>query len=612
MSNIFEQALVAHQAGDFPRAEQLYRKILAAHPKDFDALHMLGVVHAQGGRLPEAARLIGRALKIRPDDPQALYNLGNALLSMDRLEEALACFDRVLAASPGYADAHNNRGIVLQKMDRLDDSLDSYDKALTLNPHYADAHNNRGNVLQKMNRLDESLESYDKALALKPDYADAHNNRGYVLHAMNRFDEALVSYEKALKIRPGYVEAYNNQGKALSALGRSGEAVASFNEALRLQPDDHGAKLNLAIELAYNGDYEAARALCQEAITLKPDFALGYHFFSTLKKFTPQDPQIAKLEALLNAVDSNGTESMHLNFALAKAYEDIEEVDRAFACLQRGNRIRKIETGYRIDDDRQTFSLIKSLFQDGPLEEADAGQGDKQPVFIVGMPRSGTTLVEQVLASHSKMHGAGELVYLRNLVWPILGEAAKNPRCLTEGGRIEALRAGYLAKLEALKVTERQVIDKEPGNFLCIGFIFAAFPEARVINVNRNPIAVGWSLYKHHFSASHMNYSCDLSDIAEYIGLYSDLMTFWDGLFPNRIHHVDYETLTEDQEKETRRLLAYCGLDWEDACLDFQNTERVVRSISNAQVRQAMYTGSSEAWLPFKPHLGPLIDAFGR
>jgi tetratricopeptide (TPR) repeat protein len=600
---------VSENPSRLDEALESFDKVLTIQPDNPEAHNNRGIVLGGMNRLDEALESFDKALVIHSGYGDAHNNRGNVLRKLGRLEESLESFDKVLTMRPDNPEAHNNRGMVLGEMNRLEEALESFDKALVIHSDYADAHNNRGNVLRKLNRLEESLESFDKVLTMRPDNPEAHNNRGIVLGEMNRLEEALKSFDKALVIHSDYGDVYNKRGNVLRKLSRLDEALESFNRALTLQPDDVNTKVNLAAALAHSGDYSAAVAHCEEAIALNPDYALGHRFLSRLKKFMPGDPHITQMEALLNAAGLNDTDAIQLNFALAKAYEDIKEVDRAFACLQRGNRLCKAESGYQTDHDRQMFSVIQSLFRDGPLEEIKSAQSNKRPIFVLGMPRSGTTLVEQILASHSQVFGAGELIHLQDLASPVVGEATKNPRFLLDGDRIESIRIGYLARLEALNVPEWLVTDKMPSNFRYIGFIFAAFPEARVININRNAVAVGWSIYKHHFSASSVHYKYDLTDIAEYFALYSNLMKFWRGLFPDRILDVDYEGLTEDQEKQTRRLLAYCGLDWEDACLDFHNTERVVQTLSHAQVREPMYTGSSDAWLAFKAHLGPLIDA---
>ena len=275
LSETFSTALAAHQAGDLSKAEQLYRRILKAHPKHFDALHLLGVIHAQRDRFPEAARLMARALKIRPDDEQALYNLGNALLPLQRPEKALTCFDRVLEIRPDHADAHNNRGNALQELSRLDEALKAYDRALTVHPDHADAHNNRGNALQELSRLDEALKAYDRALTVHPDYADAHNNRGYVLQVMGRLNEALKSYDKALTIRPDYVEAHNNRGNAVQELNRFDEALESYDRALKTHPDYAEAHNNRGNVLRRLGRLQDSLASYEKALEIEPDNADG-------------------------------------------------------------------------------------------------------------------------------------------------------------------------------------------------------------------------------------------------------------------------------------------------------------------------------------------------
>ena len=320
------------------------------------------------------------------------------------------------------------------------------------------------------------------------------------------------------------------------------------------------------------------------------------------------------MEALYTHADTSELDQVQLSFALAKAYEDLADYDKSFQYLKAGNCVRKKQLNYHIDDERKLISKIRWIFTSASLPCAFAGAGKPsiQPIFIVGMMRSGTSLVEQILASHSQVHGAGELRTVYNLVRPLLkkrgDEKAKQPLSRRE---IKALRDAYLSALHALKVPEKIITDKMPLNFRWIGFILCAFPEAKIIQLNRDPRATCWSNYKHYFFDKGNGYTYDLQDLAEFHKLYIDLMAFWRERFPNTIYELGYEDLTENQQAETRKLLAFCDLDWQPQCLDFHNTKRPVRTMSATQVRQKMYQGSSEAWRKYAAHLQPLIKGLG-
>jgi hypothetical protein len=306
-------------------------------------------------------------------------------------------------------------------------------------------------------------------------------------------------------------------------------------------------------------------------------------------------------------------DKMHLGFALGKAFDDIGDAERAFRYFLKGNHLRKKELGYDIGSDKRLFSLIKSIFETGELktpEEIEPVTGHKkQPIFIVGMPRSGTTLAEQILASHSQVFGAGELDILNKIAISTLNDFKNNRSEKLTNDEIVSIWEMYFAELNKIGGDEPNITDKMPLNFRWIGFILTNMPEAKVINLQRDPIATCWSVFKHYFSSKGTGYAYDLVDVAEHYKMYVSLMDFWRAKFPNQIFDLNYEALTENQEKETRKLLKYCDLEWEEQCLEFHKTERAVKTASSAQVRQAMYQGSSEAWRKYEAHIQPMIRA---
>ncbi|MDC0221795.1 sulfotransferase, partial [Gammaproteobacteria bacterium] len=318
------------------------------------------------------------------------------------------------------------------------------------------------------------------------------------------------------------------------------------------------------------------------------------------------------------AATTSDNDRTHLSFALAKAHEDLKDYAASFHYFKIANDLIKKRIGYSIDNERKVFEGTKKLFSP-QIPSVSASESTVCPIFIVGMPRSGTTLTEQILASHSMVHGAGELTVmgekLASLLEPKLNDPSMPGFSIEE---VQGIREGYLKELEALGVSEQVIVDKMPTNFRSIGAIISAFPEAKIVHTNRDPMAVCWSNYKHFFvasmsgSARAIGFSSDLDDLAEYYKLYLDLMAFWRERFPGRIYDLDYESLTLNQEDETRRLLEFCELDWEDNCLDFHENRRAVRTASLSQVRKKIYTGSSEAWKKYEKYLEPLKNKLSR
>jgi len=566
------------------------------------------------GNLEAAVASYKQALKIKPDYVEVHNNLGTALFDLGQLDAALASFRRVLKIRPDYAEAHHNLANVLRDLGQSDAAAKSYRRVLKINPYHAEAYNNLGVIFKNSDRFDKAVASFERALEIRPDYFDALNNLGNAFRNLGQLDSAVASFERALEIKPDEAMAHHNLGMALRDIGQLDAAVASFERALVIKPDDAPAHHNLGHALRDTGQLDAAVASYQRALEIKPDYPAVYNDLSTLKTYTPDDAQINLLENLLSDSKADESDRMHLCFALAKVYDDTGEYDRSFDYLREANRLRKKELNYNIGDAERSFSRAREIYGSQAFDTAlSDGHTAIQPVFIVGMPRSGTSLVEQILASHSNVYGGGELGVMDRLLMsltlklpePVVGQNGRQPY----QSEIDTLRNIYLEVLTSLNVPEKIVTDKTPHNFIWLGFIMAAFPTAKIINLNRDPRAVCWSMYKHYFTSESLGYAYDMEDLAQFYKLYIEQISYWREHLPNAIYDVCYEDLTENQETETRKLLEFCELDWEEHCLSFHKTKRVVKTASAAQVRQKMYKGSSEAWKKYEAQLQPLIKS---
>ncbi len=337
---------------------------------------------------------------------------------------------------------------------------------------------------------------------MRPGYAEAHASLGNALGDIGRHEEAVSSYRSALHIQPGFAQWHNNLGNALYDLGKYAEAAASYAEALRL----------------------------------KPDFAEAHYNLSLVRTYDRGDAQLTQMMTRLASPGLPETEAMHLRFALGKACEDLGDMEAAFAHLLEGNRLKKKALGYDIGVDIEQFKHIKSLFNAAALPVLpDTGSCPgtaKRPIFIVGMPRSGTTLVEQILASHSRVHGGGERETLGRILNPVLREMAASDNPRMDPGQLDNLRDTYLGELQSLPAGAPYVTDKMPANFKWIGFLLAAIPGVKVVHLQRDPAATCWSIFKHQFGGAGNAYAYDLVDVAEYFRLYTDLMDFWRKEFP--------------------------------------------------------------------------------
>ena len=467
-------------------------------------------------------------------------------------------------------------------------------------------------------KLQEAVQAYNRVIQLKPDHAEAYNNRGSTLYNHGQLEGAIKDYEKAIQLKPDFGPAYANRGGIKHEIGDSESALKDLNRAIELSPGNANAYKNKAIISTERGKFTEGVAHLEKALEIDPAFADAHRTLSQYKKYKADDPHIPLMEKLVEAATTNDNDRTHLSFALAKAHDDLKDYAASFHYIKIANDLIKKRIGYSIDNERKVFEGTKKLFS-RQIPSVSASESTVCPVFIVGMPRSGTTLTEQILASHSMVHGAGELTTMGELIGPLVEQKLNDPKMpditLEE---VQGIREGYLKAIKALEVSEQVITDKMPANFRLIGLIISAFPEAKIVHMNRDPMAVCWSNYKYYFAAlmsgsgRALGFSSDLDDLAEYYKLYLDLMAFWRERFPGRIYDLDYESLTLNQEDETRRLLEFCELDWEDNCLDFHETSRVVKTASLSQVRKKIYTGSSEAWKKYEKYLEPLKNKLNR
>ena len=394
---------------------------------------------------------------------------------------------------------------------------------------------------------------------------------GITLQEQGKLEEAIEAYNKALAIKPDYAEAYNNMGNALKEQGKLEEAIEAYNKAL----------------------------------AIKPDYAEAHRHLSQLTKYSSDIAQISEVEALLQQADINDSDRCNLFYTNAKMQEDLGDLSAAYASYVAGGGLRQKLLKYEFKQDEHLFGRIKRTapkFKDVALN-ATGEPIRHTPIFILGMPRSGTTLVEQIVSSHTEVTGAGELDYVSQFGTKLVaGLTTPTLEVVSE------FRKRYLTELAKRAEGQAFVTDKMPQNFQHIALICAAIPEAKIVHVQRSAEATCWSNFKHYFASKGLGYSYNLRDTIAYYWLYKDLMHFWSQSYSDRIYNLDYDKLTEDQEPETRRLIEYLGLNWEEACLAPQNNKRSVKTASQQQVRKKVYKGSSQAWRKYEPFLDGVFD----
>lgn len=546
-------------------AEQL----AARFPKTAQIHNILSVAYNAAGDCYAAVDSAEQAIRIQPDYNKAFLNLGNALANLGDHDRALESYRQAVRIDPEFSEGHLNLGSFLHAIHRDIEALEHLESAIRLKPGYFKAYNNLGQAQMEIGLHDEAIANLEKAIELKPDYAEAYSNLGCAWLEIAQYDAGIANLEKAIELKPDYAGAYNNLAGALLHIGRKNEAIESFSRA----------------------------------IELRPAFAEAYRQLAELITFSADEPAYRQMRACLTSGELTDVQQMHLCFGLAKAEDDMGNVDASFQYLKQANQIRCDSYNYDIEEDRNLFQRIRQTFSVSSSQQAIQAPVDSHvPIFVLGMPRSGTTLVEQILSSHSAVYGAGEVPALHHAVNKSGWDTGR-----VDNSQLQSLRTHYLDWMHGLGTHAQCITDKTTLNFLWIGFILQALPEAKIVHIKRDPIATCWSIFRLYFETGAHGYGYDMNSLTEYYKMYQELMVFWEDRFPGRIHHIQYETLTENQEEETRKLLAYCGLSWQEQCMDFHLSKRAVATASNQQVRQKMYQGSSAAWRKYEAHLQPMI-----
>jgi tetratricopeptide (TPR) repeat protein len=640
------KAVQYHQAGQLQNAEDIYRQIIKNEPENANANHLLGVLALQVGKNDIAVQFISkaiekdssqysyysslgdafhrqgeldgaiesyrRALSINPGSVQAYGNLGNALRDQGKLDEAIESYEKVLSIQPDSAQAHYSLGVALKDQGRLDDAIESYRRALNINPDFAEAHHAIGRAFKHQGQRDDAIESYRRALSVKSDYSQAHNNLGIALDEQGKLDDAIESYRRALSINPNFAQAYGNLGNALKDQGKPDDAIKSYKKALNINPDLAEVHNNLGILLHEHGRRDDAIESYQKALSIRPNFAEAHRHLACVTRHT-EHVQTQKMISLYKEPHINDNQRMHLAFGLGKAFEDLGDHEESFKFILEGNRLRRNTFSYNTLEDKELFNDLKNVFGD-QLFRRNVGSGcvDNTPIFIIGMLRSGSTLVEQILASHPLVYGAGELDQLAQMTIHSCETLVDNrfPNCVTKLSpeNLAMLGAHYVRAVKQYSGSARYITDKTLLNFRFVGMIKLILPNAKIIHCKRDPRDTCLSVFKNYFTDLH-KYAHDLSELGQYYKLYQGLMEHWHSILPGYIFDIQYEDIVGNQDAETRRLLEYCELPWDEACLSFYNTVRPVRTVSVEQVRRPIYNSSVGLWRQYEKHLEPLLNA---
>jgi tetratricopeptide (TPR) repeat protein len=582
MATISEALAIAlrhHQAGQLQSAEWIYRQVLQAEPDNADAIHLLGLIAHQTGRLAEA----------------------------------VACYRRVIELQPGCADVHSNLGNALKELGKLDEAAACCRRALELKPDLAEAHNNLGNTLRDQGKPDEAAACYLRALALKRDFAEAHNNLGIVFEDQGKPAEAAACCRRALELKPGYAEAHNNLGVALKAQEKPREAAACYRRALELKPDFAEAHGNLGAVLVEMGDLVGAQRCFRTALQYNPRFAFAHYKLAELLGGKLPAEELSAARRLLEDPALADAPRLLLHFGLAQILDARGQYAEAARHLDRANALEQSERrkqGREYDPiEHASFiaRMIAACTPDFFRRVRGFGSESELPVFVVGLPRSGTTLVEQILAGHPRVFAAGEIKLVNDTMAALGGQGGECTEGLRRLDRPTALRLAsrHLERLRALDPAALRIVDKLPENYFCLGPLASLFPRAKFIHCRRDVRDVAVSCWMTHFR--EVRWANSPEHIVSRFLEYRRVIEHWRKVLPVPWLDVDYEETVADLEGVARKLVAWCGLPWEPSCLAFHQGRRRIGTASAVQVRQPVYQTSVGRWRHYEQVFAPWL-----
>ncbi len=641
----FDRALSFLGNGDAALCADICRSTLDDYPNDSRMRCLLATALNRQHQFAEAEVELRSVLEQHPEIPKAHLELGHALFGQGRGLDALACFEKVAQLTPDKSVAHLDLSVALSKVGkeraarqaleqsfrldpgrkdllmgaehqragRFEDAERVYRGVIAREPNNVTAVRLLGSLASETRRHGIALRQLRKAVEMKPDYFSAWVDLGRELSEQELFEECEEALRHAIRLEPRLPHPQTLLGSMLAKAGRYDEALAAYEVALEMQPDFSGSLAGMGHLLRTIGRTDEAIAAYRQCIKNHPAFGEAYWSLANLKTFRFTDEELATMEKNVDSDRLLEETKVCLNFALGKAYEDRGEYDRAFGHIDRGNAMRRVNENY---DPVQTEvihdRIIDTFSAEFIAEKGGHGDPDPSPIFIVGLPRSGSTLIEQILASHSQVEGTHELADLPRVIRSINQENPNGtlyPEAFRqfEPEKFQELGKQYLDATQRHRSGVPRFTDKMPNNFPSVGMLQLLLPNAKIVNARRHPLDSCMGSYKQLFFKGQA-FSYDLVEIGEYYLEYQRLMDYWHETLPGRVLDVQYEQMVGDQQTQTRRLLEYCELPWEDNCLRFYENKRAVNTASSEQVRQPIYSKSVNSWRRYEAGLAPLIE----
>lgn len=612
-----QKALIYFNKKKYPQAGKIYREIYKASPQDTESCYMLGRIANRLGQYQEACDWLQKALKIEPHAHLALVELGNACKGQQNLPAAEIAYKQSLEKNPHCFEAWLGLGNVYQHNSQYRAALGAFQKALQANPDEAEPHYQSGKILLNEGNTYAAIAAFTRALKLQPRHAGAQAGLGECHYQDARFENAIEYYRQSLKLQPRDPDTRTKLGKSLVAAGRLPEAAELYEQIGKREPDNIIAKIGKAEVYARQRRYtDSRRELAPLLQTGLCDSTIAIVYSRICRHLNECDKAISLMEDMLASNETLSPEDRRiLHFNLGKLYDAANAYDKAFKHYRQANEM--LPFSYDPGAFESMLEALTRAFNRKTLAGLPhAAQRSDRPIFIVGMPRSGTTLVEQILGSHKDVHAGGELSYMTDIVKSLISETRNSngyPACVgnISLALVEQLSHSYLSRIGKLSTRELLVTDKMPHNYIHLGLIEILFPQAKVIHCQRDPRDTCLSIYFQSFHASH-SYSNDLVALATHYKQYQKLMDHWKLALSIPVYEIQYEAVVTNLESEARKLLEFCQLDWDPSCLKFYNARRIVNTASSEQVSNPIYRSSVGRWKNYSSHIQPLLSMLGH
>ncbi len=615
IGQILTEALAHHKSNEFDKAVMLYQKILKIDVNHIDALHLLGTALYQLGRHTEAITFINKAIQLNPNVYYFYNNLGEVYRAQEKFQEAINCYNRAILLNPNYSEAYLNKGNALKQQNLLNEAITCYQQAIQVNPNYFRAYNCLGYVYQVLKKFDQALSCFTQSLHINPNFFESYNLLGQLYQACGDQPQAAKYFQKAVVLNPRFFEGYNSLARYFYGQDKLDQAQEYYQTSLNIEPDQPEILNDLgAIHQAY-GRLSEAEKYYRKAVQVAPHYAQAYRHLSLCRKYKGYDhPDIDTIKFLLNRSDCPEVDQIQLCFALGKIYDDCKQYDKAFFYYQKGNQLKRKTSFLNFSELTSFTDSILQVFNASFFNDISMfGSLTNQPVFVVGMPRSGTTLVEQIIASHPDGDGVGEINAIHQSAHTLsshLNKPVSFPTCLAfiKKEALQVVAEQYLNSLHAhSKGSFLRIVNKMPNNFFYLGLIWRLFPHAYIIHCTREPLDTCLSIYFRYFS--HENrYAYDFSDISAYYKNYQRLISHWKAFLPIPIFNMQYEALVSDFEVMVHKLLTFLNLQPNKQCLSFYKSPNKIHSASSWQVRQPIYTSAVNRWKNYEPFIASLIE----